>query len=445
MKKKLFLIPLLSFLFFVLFSWVNVRPAHAGLINTIKGWVNTVKTISAVVNDPGENMSQLTGKLAYGAAENTLITVAPELLDEEQRKDIPESMRKGLLGLSESAVVAMFEHQPKVDVIAHLAGEWVPGYDKESSSVYASGYDDLKQMGVADLWGKIRNIAYLGYVLIMIVIGFMIMFRNKIGGQTMVTIGNSLPKIVISLILVTFSFAIIGLIIDFGGIITRVVSNLIFEDIGGGLPIHNPFALLWGFMKQEAVNTYKSPNFALTATGLVGFFLMPPFGIGGILLIIIGLVLAGVIIVGAIKLWIVLVKAYLGLLIDVITAPVKIMVGAMPGQNAQMFEVFKSALRNVLVFPLAFAIVNLPYLLEGNSVNLGFPETLVGVSNDSSGSIGGFLLGVAKIMAIYAAASAPSMLKTVIPANESQAGAKAGEDIQKSLGGIPLIGGMFKK
>ncbi len=58
----------------------------------------------------------------------------------------------------------------------------------------------------------------------------------------------------------------------------------------------------------------------------------------------------GVVIVGAVKLWITLVKAYLGLLVDVILSPIKVMLGGLPGNSAQMLEVFKSALRNTLVF-----------------------------------------------------------------------------------------------
>ena len=168
-------------------------------------------------------------------------------------------------------------------------------------------------------------------------------------------------------------------------------------------------------------------------------------GIGGILLIIIGLFLAGVVIVGAVKLWITLVKAYLGLLVDVILSPIKVMLGGLPGNSAQMLEVFKSALRNTLVFPLAYAIVNLPSLLDNNSINLGFPETLVGVANKGSDSIGGFLICITRILALYAAASAPEMLKAVIPPNETPASAKAAEKVKESLSGVPLIGGMFKK
>ncbi len=438
MKKKTFLLFIISFLLFFSF----VRPVNAGFINTLKGWKETVDTIKAVVDDPGENMSQLTGKLAYGVAENALITIAPQLLDEEQQANLPETMRKGLLGLSESAVVAMFNNQPRVDVIAHLADEWIPGYNKESSSVYAAGYDDLQQMGVDDLWSKMRNLAYLGYVIVMIIIGFMIMFRHKIGGQTMVTIGNSLPNIVISLILVTFSFAIIGLIIDFGGIVTRIISNLIFGEIGGGVRIHQPFALFWDLLWKE-MPIASGIGVGLTIAGIIMLF--TPLGIGGILLIIIGLFLAGVVIVGAVKLWITLVKAYLGLLVDVILSPIKVMLGGLPGNSAQMLEVFKSALRNTLVFPLAYAIVNLPSLLDNNSINLGFPETLVGVANKGSDSIGGFLICIARILALYAAASAPEMLKAVIPPNETPASAKAAEKVKESLSGVPLIGGMFKK
>jgi hypothetical protein len=35
------------------------------------------------------------------------------------------------------------------------------------------------------------------FVIVMIIAGFMIMVRNKIGGQTMVTLGNVLPNVLL--------------------------------------------------------------------------------------------------------------------------------------------------------------------------------------------------------------------------------------------------------
>ena len=101
-----------------------------------------------------------------------------------------EQARKGFGGVIEEQVVAMLDRQPTVNVVAHLAEEWVPGY-KDTNSVYANGVDDLKEAKIVDLWSFTRNIAYAFYVVIMIVIGFMIMFRNKIGGQVMNVISSA--------------------------------------------------------------------------------------------------------------------------------------------------------------------------------------------------------------------------------------------------------------
>lgn len=65
-----------------------------------------------------------------------------------------------------------------------------------------------------NLWLVFRNFAFLVMVIIMIVIGFMIMFRAKINAQTVISIENALPRIVIAMILITFSYAIAGLMID---------------------------------------------------------------------------------------------------------------------------------------------------------------------------------------------------------------------------------------
>ena len=51
-------------------------------------------------------------------------------------------------------------------------------------------------------------------VIILIAAGFMIMFRVKINPQTVVSLQTMIPKLVITLLLVTFSYAIAGLVID---------------------------------------------------------------------------------------------------------------------------------------------------------------------------------------------------------------------------------------
>lgn len=63
-------------------------------------------------------------------------------------------------------------------------------------------------------WEVMRNIVYLIFVLVFMIIGIAIMLRVHIDPRTVMTIENQIPKLIVGLILVTFSFAISGLIID---------------------------------------------------------------------------------------------------------------------------------------------------------------------------------------------------------------------------------------
>jgi hypothetical protein len=355
-------------------------------------------------------------------------------------------MRLGLTGMVDRGVYALFNNPPEVDVVAHLAQEWVPGYSN-ADSVYADGYSDLQDTHVDRIWSSVRDIAYIGYVLIMIVIGFMIMFRHKIGGQTMVTIGNSIPKLVVSLILVTFSFAIMGLIIDIGGFILSLVKVILYGNGGGGIAIDNPIKLFGSVLSGDvAKNIAKETVGTLGIGGIVGFLVtggVKGIVIGGIISALLAIVVLGIVLVGAIKLWITLVKSYLSLIVNVIVSPLAIMASAIPGNESSGMNIFKSALRNVLVFPVAYGIVNLPYYAEVKGISLSFPSSLTsGGSGDLE--IGSFFLAVAKIIAIYAASSAPSIVKGLIPATTSKTALDIGDSLKSSLGGIPLVGGMFK-
>jgi hypothetical protein len=77
-----------------------------------------------------------------------------------------------------------------------------------------------------DIWLIFRNFSFLLMVLMMVIIGFLIMFRTKINAQTVISLENALPKIIISMIMITFSFAIAGLMIDLMYVTIGVVIQL---------------------------------------------------------------------------------------------------------------------------------------------------------------------------------------------------------------------------
>jgi hypothetical protein len=413
-------------------------------------WTAGVDLVKGYTEFDGESAASSGFKNMKGPIEFLFVEVAGKDAIENgdsliQYNTIPEHMKIGLAGVVDNGVTAMFNNHPRIDVVAHLSKEWVPGYKESASSVYANGFEDLQGTGIDEIWSFSRNLAYLGFVIIMIVIGFMIMFRNKIGGQALVTLGNTLPRIVVSLVLVTFSFAIIGLIIDISGVMMNVITNL----IGGTVSIHRPFELLKGTLGSTGTAVTSGLSIGGIAMFIIGSLASggPAFAVGatvvlGLIGFLIGLLVFGIVIVGAIKLWLSLLKSYLGVLVNVIAAPFAILMGALPGNDASIINIFKSALRNAMVFPVAYAIVNLPYFLEPKQVNFGFPETLTG--EVAGKDIGGFILAVAKVMAIYVAAQTPSFMKAIIPATASKSGADASALIKDGFSKVPLIGGMFK-
>jgi hypothetical protein len=91
---------------------------------------------------------------------------------------------------------------------------------------------------IQDIWISLRNITYLIFVLIFIVIGLGIMLRIKIDPRTVMTIQNQIPRIIIALLLITFSYAIAGLMIDLMWVSTWAGINILTQS--GDAKITNP-------------------------------------------------------------------------------------------------------------------------------------------------------------------------------------------------------------
>jgi len=417
-----------------------------------------------------DNMTSFSGVSATNTAWTILSTMAPSLTeggeDIEGDSSIPEDMRGGLLGAADSFVNYAYTNQPSVNLVAHLGNEWVPGYKESTTGLYAaekqSGYDELMDSGITNIWAKFRDLAYLFFVVVMIVIGFMIMFRSKLGGQTLVSLGNTIPNVIVGLILVTFSFAIAGLVIDIGGLITNFLASLFNGDL---VSIENVGNLMKSVFTSDATKVSSivagsgAGSIALgaglgsIATAIGGSAVLAILGpalVGvGLIGILLILALLGIVFVGIIKLLITLYKAYFGILLGVAIGPLQIMIGTIPGQNHMTMNWLLGIVRNVLVFPVVFFIVNAPSLLIGDGdIILNFPEKLTYADPNSTGmdinASSGFLIFVLKVFAIYLAAQAPKYIEAFIPNTSGKAAGDAGAAAQMSLSKIPLVGALFK-
>lgn len=78
------------------------------------------------------------------------------------------------------------------------------------------------------IWQVFRNIAYLGLIFILIVIGLMIMFRQKINPQTVISAQSALPGLILGLVMITFSYFLAALLVDTTFVATHLAGK-IFE------------------------------------------------------------------------------------------------------------------------------------------------------------------------------------------------------------------------
>lgn len=93
------------------------------------------------------------------------------------------------------------------------------------------------------IWSAFRNIAYMIFILVFVVIGLAIMLRIKIDPRTVMTIQNSIPKIIIGILLVTFSFAIAGFMIDIMYVLIYLFYGMLVGIPGVDISALNPAAL----------------------------------------------------------------------------------------------------------------------------------------------------------------------------------------------------------
>lgn len=190
----------------------------------------------------------------------------------------------GAIGLMGNAITMLYTPPLHTkDYFQNLAGNF--GLVKPTrAATTTTGFNSLSP--ILNIWSTMRDIVYLLFVVIFISIGVAIMLRVKIDPRTVMTIQNQIPKIIIGLILVTFSFAIAGFLIDimYASIylIFGVLSSIPKSNLEGLTP-----AILQGKNALEAANGLNpswggvfglSINLSQSALGPIYSFL----GIGGV-------------------------------------------------------------------------------------------------------------------------------------------------------------------
>lgn len=245
--------------------------------------------------------------------------------------------------------------------------------NKITKNAYAAdaGYGFTGLSPLLNVWKVFRNISYYIFSLAFIVYGVMIMFRIKIDAKTAVSIELAIPKIITTLLLITFSYAIVGLLIDFSTIFTYLSVNLL--ELGGLIDTSSTalklasgleFGALGSWLVNMTTGSLIAPFvlinlFIGTIEGpisiLIGF-------IGGFLGVILFVIILLATIYVYIKLIMKLFGAYVSIIINLIFSPIILLGNLLPGNNS-----FSKWLMNIfgqlVVFPATIFLLTLSYAL----------------------------------------------------------------------------------
>lgn len=323
------------------------------------------------------------------------------VINQETGGDINYSSGSGAIAGLFSLIGAMYKHPPAetsvyIADLVESAGFAPPAY--------AQGLGFASLSPILDLWKMFRNVAYFFFIGAFIVIGFMIMFRYKIAGQTAVTAQQAIPSVIISLILVTFSYAIAGLLVDLMYLtmfmMLGIFGNLI-DNIPGDVMSMNIFDLIGALFASIWDGTLSGSNIVTASLDSImntqADWFNKVVSVGGG--IIISLVLTIAVLIGLFKLFFELLKSYFSIVVAVIMSPILLMMGAIPGKNT-FTPWLKGVIGNLAAFPtVLLALIMFAKFTEVGTGNTGgfMPPFLIG-----SGFYGmiGPMLGLATILAL---------------------------------------------
>ncbi|MBI2196143.1 hypothetical protein HYU45_00880 [Candidatus Daviesbacteria bacterium] len=314
----------------------------------------------------------------------------------------------GTLG-AVTSVIGMLYTNPPVRTADYLASVGTDlGIVKQVHAQGVGGSGAAVLNPILKLWQVSRNISYVILIIIFLIIGLMVMFRNKINPQTVITAQTALPGLVIGLVMITFSYFFAGLISDSAFIGTNLVGYYfsaaqkqstpqnVVESMQNQnvLSIFSPFigivnkenaadliSSIWTSLNQDTrnfltgisaflVGQMTSPVgslFGPVGQMVVGFgtstvTLANPTGIVGVLLWIMATL---ILLYSMFKLLLRLINNYLTIIFLTFTAPFQLLIAALPGRQGMATNWILNMLANILAFPAVLAVLYFVAYLMG--------------------------------------------------------------------------------
>lgn len=266
----------------------------------------------------------------------------------------------GLIPTTSGLMADMYAN-PAANTQTYLADVFNSAGMLGAQPAYAQGFGFSALTPVLSAWKIFRNVAYFFFVVIFLIIGFMIMFRQKISGQAVVTAQQAIPTIIIALVTVTFSYAIAGLMIDLMYLFMYLLIGIFQKDPDKFIGM-NFLELGWSII---STNTFSvGENVGQFVNDTLGGGLLS--GLAGIASgITIALIFAVAIAIGMFRLFFNLLKRYVAVILSVAAAPIVLMMGAIPGKNT-FTPWLKGLIGNLAAFPILLLALIVSDTITGN-------------------------------------------------------------------------------
>jgi hypothetical protein len=255
-----------------------------------------------------------------------------------------------------------------------------------AQNVTGSGANVIAPVKV--LWQIMRNFAYMAYIILFLVVGVMLIFRQKMNAQTVISVQSALPGLIIGLVLITFSYLIAALLVDLAFLFIPMVA-LIFDqasptnifkgnpEFWKGTAIENSVgnynslldlsqnANIFIFWKAYIINLGSTFDLFGNTTSTAASLSIENLFQSMLNLLITGLktitnlLVAAIVIIALfvqmIRLFAMLVRSYISIMAYTFLGPIMILMASIPGRGKAIENWWKTILANALIFPAVFA------------------------------------------------------------------------------------------
>lgn len=351
-----------------------------------------------------------------------------------------EVQRSGVLGQTATMAGNVINSPPNLQTMAYMK-RTLSNNIFSPPTAYAAGADSYFGSFV-DLWQICRNISYLLITILLLVIGLMIMFRAKVDPRTTITLTNALPRVIISLLLITFSYAIAGLIVDLGLVFKALIDRAFVEPTPQMYKVYvEPFHIIRHFIDNFVPTSIFDANGVLNFLSGEGNIYLGGTGVSSTL---IALVFSAIAIIVSFILFFTLIFRYASLFAQVIFSPLAFAWGSLPGQEDTIINWFKGVTVSVFSFPVIYLLLSIgDYIANATSRggrSIPMPKGLGWGAMFGQGvtDIGGLVAFGFLIMATRVPAALEDILEV-----EPAPGARGGVEPTKIASKIPIIGSFF--